>query len=64
MIAIDEWFPSRFLFAVDRQVQLFLTECKVAETRMDVNDRHLDFSNIIGSILYGTFSRPLPPTFQ
>lgn len=64
MIALDEWFPSRFLYAVDKRVQLFLTECKLAETRVEVNDRHLDFSDIIGSVLYGTFTMPLPPTFQ
>lgn len=64
MIALDEWFPSRFLFAVDKRVQIFLTECKVAVSRMDVNDKHLDFSDIIGSILYGNFNMLLPPTFQ
>lgn len=31
---------------------------------MDVNDRHLDFSDIIGTILYGNFNMLLPPTFQ
>jgi hypothetical protein len=64
MIALDEWFPCRFLFAVDRRIQIFLSECKVATTRMDVNDNHLDFSNIINSIIYGHFTMPLPPTFQ
>ena len=64
MIALDEWFPCRFLFAIDRRVQIFLAECKVAVTRMDVNDAHLDFKDIIGSILYGNFTMLLPPTFQ
>jgi hypothetical protein len=49
MIALDEWFPCRFLFAIDRRVQIFLAECKVAVTRMDVNDAHLDFKDILGS---------------
>jgi hypothetical protein len=29
-----------------------------------VNDRHLDFGDIIQSVLYGNFTMPLPPTFQ
>ena len=64
MIALDEWFPCRFLFAIDRRVQIFLSECKVADSRMDVNDRHLDFTDIIESTLYGSFTMRLPPTFQ
>ncbi len=64
MIALDEWFAPRFLYAVDKQVQLFLTEFKLAETRLKVNDRHLDFTDIIQTVLYGTFTMSLPPTFQ
>ena len=30
---------------------------------MDINKHHLDFSDIIGSILFGNFSMILPPTF-
>jgi hypothetical protein len=62
--ALDEWFPCKFLFAVDRRVQLFLTQCKVAENRFDVNDKLLDFSDITDSILFGNFRMPLPPAFK
>ena len=29
-----------------------------------MNDKHLDFTDIIGAVLYGNFHMPLPPTFQ
>jgi hypothetical protein len=63
-IALDEWFAARFLFAIDRRVQLFLAQCKAASNRFEVNDKYLDFGDIIESILFGNFRMQLPPTFK
>ncbi len=58
LIAFDDWFAARFLYAVDKQVQLFLTKRKIAETRLDVND--LDFSDIVAAVLL----KNLPCSFR
>ncbi len=59
--ALDEWFPARFLFAIDRRVQLVLANCKPKDNPYYVNDRYLDFTDITESILFGNFWMPLPP---
>lgn len=65
MIALDEWFAARFLLAIDKRFQRWLNECKKATvSRSDVNDRILDFSDVIEMVLNGTFTMPLPPSFQ
>ena len=63
-IVLDEFFATKFLFAVDRRVQLFLSSCKTEDSRYHVNDKFLDFNDIIESILFGTFQMILPPTFK
>ncbi len=63
-IALDEWFPARFLLAVDRRIQLFLAACKSEDNRYYVDDKFLDFSDITNSILFGNFRMPLPSTFK
>jgi hypothetical protein len=65
MIALNEWFAARFLFAINKCFQRWLSEWKRAQIlRVDVNDRIIDFSNVIELVLNGTFSMPLPLSFQ
>ncbi len=62
MIAFDKGFATWLLYAVDKWVQLFLMECKLAKSQAEVYVKHFDFSNIIGSVLYRTFAMALPAT--
>ncbi len=66
VIALNKWFAAAcFLFAIDKCFQRWLNECKQAQIlRADVNDRIIDFSNVIELVLNGTFSMPLPPSFK
>ncbi len=65
MIALNKWFAAHFLFAIDERFQRWLIECKQAQiSRANVNDRIIDFSNVIELVLNGTFTMPLPPSFQ
>jgi hypothetical protein len=65
MIALNEWLTACFLFAIDKHFQRWLNKCKRARIlRADVNDRIIDFSDVIELILNGTFTMPLPPSFK
>ncbi len=65
MIALDKWFAAHFLFAINKCFQCRLNECKQVQIfRADVNDRIIDFSDVIELVLNGTFTMPLPPSFQ
>ena len=65
MITLDEWFAACFLFVIDQRFQCWLNKCKHAQIlRANVNDRIIDFSNVIELVLNGTFTMPLLPSFQ
>jgi hypothetical protein len=65
MIALNKWFAACFLFAIDKCFLRWLNKCKQAQIlRANVNDRIIDFSNVIELVLNGTFTMPLPPSFQ
>ena len=64
-IALDEFFPSKFLFAVDRRVQRWLRTCQHATlSRKHVNDNVLDFDNLLEQVLNGSFHIILPASFK
>jgi hypothetical protein len=64
-IALDEFFPSKFLLAVDRRVQRWLRSCQNATlSRSHVNDNILDFDNLLEQVLNGSFHMVLPPSFK
>jgi hypothetical protein len=63
-IALDEFFPAKFLFTIDQRVQRWLKSCEQAEnSQNEVNNRCLDLNNIIDAVLNGTFHSTLPPAF-
>ncbi len=62
---MDDFFIGKFLFAVDRRFQCWLSMCKLATvSRSQVDDRVLHFDLIIDDILNGQFSTILPATFK
>lgn len=64
-IAQDEWFPAKFLFAIDKRFQRWLGQCKRSNiTRMEINDRILDLDDIVDLVLNGTFTMTLPLAFK
>jgi hypothetical protein len=65
IIALNKWFAACFLFVINKRFQYWLNKCKQAQiSRADVNDRIMDFSDVIKLVLNGTFTMPLPPSFQ
>jgi hypothetical protein len=63
-IALDKFFAAKFLFAINKQVQRWLRSCKTAHnSRTQVNDRILQFEDLIDTVLNGTFHMNLPPSF-
>ncbi len=63
-IALDEFFATKFLFAIDKQVQCWLRSCETAHnSHTQVNKRILQFEDLINTVLNGTFHMTLPPSF-
>jgi hypothetical protein len=63
-IALDNFFATKFLFAIDKQVQCWLRSCKTAHnSHTQVNDKILQFKDLIDTVLNGTFHMNLPPSF-
>ena len=57
-------FAAKFLFAIDKQVQHWLRLCKTAHNSLtQVNDRILQYKDLIDTVLNGTFHMNLPPSF-
>ena len=56
-------FVSKFLFAVDTRMQMWLDECMTQPARNLVDDSILNFSSLIDSVRFGNFDIALPPTF-
>jgi hypothetical protein len=55
-IALNEFFAAKFLFAVDRRVQLWLRMCKAATmTHSSINDNVLNFKDLLEQVLMALF---------
>jgi hypothetical protein len=63
-IALDIFFAAKFLFAIDKQVQRWLRLCKSAHnSHTQVNNRILQFEDLIDTVFNRTFHVNLPPSF-
>jgi hypothetical protein len=63
--AIEEGdFVSKFVFAVDKQMQMLFKSISQAKVRSDVDNSTLNFSGLVDSVWYGNFVQSLPPTFS
>jgi hypothetical protein len=63
-IVLDSFFTSKFLFAIDEQVQRWLRSCNIAHnSRTQINDRILQFEDLINTVFNRTFHMTLPPSF-
>jgi hypothetical protein len=64
-IALDEFFIAKFLFAIDRRLQRWLTMCELASVSCSqVDDRVLLFDAIVEDILNRQYHFSLPTTFK
>jgi hypothetical protein len=62
---LDKFFAAKFLFAVDKRVQRWLKLCKLAQNSCtQVNNRILQFDDLIDAVLNGTFHTMLPMAFK
>ncbi len=59
----DKTFVSKFLFAIDTRMQMWLEECLTQPLRVNVDDSILNFASVIDSVRFGNFDIILPPTF-
>jgi hypothetical protein len=61
---LDNFFAAEFLFAINKRVQCWLRLCEPAHNSCtQVNDRILQFEDLINTVLNGTFHVNLPPSF-
>jgi hypothetical protein len=56
-------FVSKFLFAIDTRMQMWLDECMTQPARNLVDDSILNFNTLIDSVRFNNFDICLPPTF-
>jgi len=61
---LDEEFPAKFLLAVDTRFQIWLTDCKLAKNRDEVDNLIIDFRPLANQVIFGSFHMILPPTFS
>jgi hypothetical protein len=60
-IALDKFFATKFLFAIDRRVQRWLRMCEQArDSCIQVNNNILNFNNLLDQVLNGSFQMNLP----
>jgi hypothetical protein len=62
--ALDDFFPSKVLWAVCNWFQTFLTTCTHARDRDDVDDSIIEFTLDHTDIVLDRFSQLLPPCFK
>jgi hypothetical protein len=62
--ALDDFFPSKVLWAVCNRVQTFLTSCMQARDRDDIEDDIIEFTSDHRDILLDRFNPTLPPCFK
>ncbi len=64
-IALDDYFIAKFLFAINRRLQRWLTMCELASVSCSqVDYRVLFFDGIVNDVLNGHFNLTLPTTFK
>jgi hypothetical protein len=61
---LDTEFYTKFLFAVDTRYQIWLKQCKIAQSQSNVDDSIIDFAHLVSKVLFGSFHISLPPTFK
>ena len=59
----DNWFVTKFLYAIDSRIQIWLMDCSIQFQRKDVNDNVIDFYEICNQVKLRTFSINLPEVF-
>ena len=59
----DNLYASKILYGMDTRIQRWLGKCKYAEDRAEVDDRIIDFRDIIEPMLNCQFDIKLPPVF-
>ena len=62
-IVSDHLFVAKIMYAIDIRVQRWLEQCKGASSRCAVDDRIIDFREIISDIGNCRFNIELPPSF-
>ena len=60
----DNLFVTKFCFALDTRFFRWMEQCKQAKDREDVNDRLLNFSTMLDSVLVDQFYQTLPSTMK
>jgi hypothetical protein len=63
-IAGDKEFAAKVLWAIDEQVNLFLSECRRCDDRENVNEQFINFDELHMSILLHRFNITLPSNFH
>ncbi len=63
-IQADGSFPTKFLYATDNKIQLWLGQCKQSTQCDKVNGHLINFQNLVDSILDGFFNAGLPAIFK
>ena len=59
----DEWFVTKFIFAIDNRIQIWFAQCSQCEQRCLVDDSVIDFDEITNSVKYRQFNYTLPKVF-
>ena len=63
-LAKDHLFTAKFLFAIDTRIQIWLKMCEIKEFREDVDDKLLNFDEVLNQVILRTFTITLPPSIQ
>ena len=60
----DKMFISKFLFAVDTRINLWLESCEESQMRDEVDDDLINFSEILSQVRVRNFDYKLPPSIR
>ena len=63
-LAEDSLFTAKFLFAIDTRIQIWLKMCEIKEFREDVDDKLLNFDEVLNQVILRSFNISLPPSIQ
>jgi hypothetical protein len=63
-LAEDQLFTAKFLFAIDTRIQIWLKMCEIKEFREDVDDKLLNFDEVLNQVILRTFNITLPPSIK
>ena len=62
-IAGDREYAAKFLYALEIRIQRWKGECQQEKDRSCVNDRIVDFDDVVEQVLNSSLNIVLPPTF-